>query len=111
MLCLEIALIRRYLNSFDKFEILSDVLRKLGMLKLRLSLSALRDLSFNFRYYLMQHKHALTKFLRCVKWERESESLVALQLLDKWSPIDVTDALELLSPRFKNPTGNALQVR
>ena len=53
----------------------------------------------------MQHKHALTKFLRCVKWERESESHVALQLLEKWSPIDVADALELLSPRFKNPTG------
>lgn len=53
----------------------------------------------------MQQKHALTKFLRCVKWERESESNVALQLLEKWAPIDVADALELLSPRFENTTG------
>ena len=55
----------------------------------------------------MQQKHALTKFLRCVKWERESESQLALQLIDKWAPIDVADALELLSPRFENPTGKS----
>ena len=53
----------------------------------------------------MQNKKALTKFLRCVKWERPQESSLALQLLEKWTPIGVADALELLSPRFQNPTG------
>uniref|UniRef100_H2YNJ3 Phosphatidylinositol 3-kinase catalytic subunit type 3 n=1 Tax=Ciona savignyi TaxID=51511 RepID=H2YNJ3_CIOSA len=63
------------------------------------------DLVWKFRYYLMHQKKALTKFLRCVTWERPQERSVALQMLEKWAPIDVVDALELLSPRFQNPTG------
>ncbi|CAK8675552.1 phosphatidylinositol 3-kinase catalytic subunit type 3-like [Clavelina lepadiformis] len=68
------------------------------------------DLVWKFRSYLKHQKKALTKFLRCVKWERAQERTVALQLLDKWAPIDATDALELLSPRFQNPTVRSYAV-
>jgi len=54
----------------------------------------------------MHQKKALTKFLRCVKWDRDPERSVALEMLEKWEPIDADDALELLSPRFRNPTGD-----
>uniref|UniRef100_H2YNJ1 Phosphatidylinositol 3-kinase catalytic subunit type 3 n=1 Tax=Ciona savignyi TaxID=51511 RepID=H2YNJ1_CIOSA len=69
------------------------------------------DLVWKFRYYLMHQKKALTKFLRCVTWERPQERSVALQMLEKWAPIDVVDALELLSPRFQNPTVRTYAVK
>nr|CAB3264878.1 phosphatidylinositol 3-kinase catalytic subunit type 3-like [Phallusia mammillata] len=69
------------------------------------------DLIWKFRYYLMHQKKALTKFLRCVKWERAPERTVALQLLDKWEEIDAADALELLTPRFQSPTVRRYAVK
>lgn len=69
------------------------------------------DLIWKFRYYLTNQKKALTKFLRCVKWERSAESKIALQLLEQWQPIDVIDALELLSPNFTNPTVRSYAVK
>jgi len=46
---------------------------------------------------------ALTKFLKSVNWKVPQEEKQALDLLNKWSPMDVDDALELLSPAFVNP--------
>jgi len=46
---------------------------------------------------------ALTKFLKSVNWKVAQEAKQALDLLNKWSPMDVDDALELLSPSFVNP--------
>ena len=46
---------------------------------------------------------ALTKFLKSVNWKVVQEAKQALDLLHKWSPMDVDDALELLSPVFENP--------
>ena len=46
---------------------------------------------------------ALTKFLKSVNWKVSQEAKQALDLLHKWSPMDVDDALELLSPVFENP--------
>ena len=46
---------------------------------------------------------ALTKFLKSVNWKVAQEAKQALDLLNKWSPMDVDDALELLSPAFVNP--------
>jgi len=46
---------------------------------------------------------ALTKFLKSVNWKVSQEAKQALDLLNKWSPMDVDDALELLSPAFVNP--------
>ena len=59
----------------------------------------------------MKHKQALTKFLRCVKWNRPQERACAIQLLEDWTPIDVADALQLLSRDFEEPTGEALTFR
>jgi len=46
---------------------------------------------------------ALTKFLKSVNWKVPQEAKQALDLLSRWSPMDVDDALELLSPVFVNP--------
>ncbi len=59
---------------------------------------------WKFRFYLTNQKQALTKFLKCVKWDVPHEEKQALDLLRRWSPVDVVDALELLSPHFKNQT-------
>ncbi|XP_078606868.1 phosphatidylinositol 3-kinase catalytic subunit type 3-like [Branchiostoma floridae x Branchiostoma japonicum] len=61
-----------------------------------------QDLVWKFRFYLTNQKKALTKFLKCVNWTLPQEAKQALELLYKWQPIDVDDALELLSPQFSN---------
>ncbi|XP_055837227.1 phosphatidylinositol 3-kinase catalytic subunit type 3 [Episyrphus balteatus] len=62
-----------------------------------------QDLLWKFRFYLSSHKKALTKFLKCINWQTPAEVLQALSLLAKWTPMDVEDALELLSPSFSHP--------
>lgn len=62
-----------------------------------------KDLLWQFRFYLSSQKKALTKFLKCVEWNEAHEAGQALDLMQKWSLIDVDDALELLSPHFTNP--------
>jgi len=51
----------------------------------------------------LRRVQALTKFLKSVNWKVPQEAKQALDLLNKWSPMDVDDALELLSPAFVNP--------
>nr|XP_014342623.1 PREDICTED: phosphatidylinositol 3-kinase catalytic subunit type 3 [Latimeria chalumnae] len=63
-----------------------------------------QDLVWKFRYYLTNQEKALTKFLKCVNWAMPQEAKQALELLWKWKPMDVEDALELLSSQFNNPT-------
>lgn len=63
-----------------------------------------QDLIWKFRFYLMNQKKALTKFLKCVKWDSQSEAKQAIDLLFKWELMDIEDALELLSPQFSHPT-------
>ncbi|XP_013404834.1 phosphatidylinositol 3-kinase catalytic subunit type 3 [Lingula anatina] len=62
-----------------------------------------QDLLWKFRFYLSEKKKALTKFLKCVKWDIPQEVKQALDLMQKWSPIDPEDALELLCPAFTYP--------
>ncbi|XP_017489554.1 PREDICTED: phosphatidylinositol 3-kinase catalytic subunit type 3, partial [Rhagoletis zephyria] len=62
-----------------------------------------QDLLWKFRFYLCSHRKALTKFLKCINWETQHEVMQALSLLAKWEPMDVEDALELLSPAFTHP--------
>ncbi|XP_028406868.1 phosphatidylinositol 3-kinase catalytic subunit type 3-like [Dendronephthya gigantea] len=62
-----------------------------------------KDLLWQFRFYLSSQKKALTKFLKCVEWNESHEAGQALDLMQKWSLIDVDDALELLSEQFTNP--------
>ncbi|KAM3938265.1 phosphatidylinositol 3-kinase catalytic subunit type 3 isoform 2-T2 [Leptodactylus fuscus] len=63
-----------------------------------------QDLVWKFRYYLTNQEKALTKFLKCVKWDLPQEVKQALELLGKWKPMDVEDSLELLSSHFTYPT-------
>ena len=61
-----------------------------------------RDLVWKFRHHLTRDKRALTKFVKSVNWSDNNESRQAVQLLPKWTEIDVDDALELLGPTFDN---------
>ncbi|XP_073151220.1 phosphatidylinositol 3-kinase, root isoform isoform X1 [Henckelia pumila] len=65
---------------------------------------------WKFRFSLMSEKRALTKFLRCVEWSDVQEAKQALELMGKWETIDVSDALELLSPVFESEEVRAYAV-
>lgn len=55
------------------------------------------------RYSLTSETRALTKFLKCVDWSDANEAQQAADLMQQWAMIDTADALELLSPDFRNP--------
>ena len=59
-----------------------------------------QDLLWRFRYYLAGNQKALCKFVKCVNWAAELEANPAMELISKWAPMDVEDALELLGPNF-----------
>ncbi|RAL08605.1 phosphatidylinositol 3-kinase VPS34 [Aspergillus homomorphus CBS 101889] len=61
-----------------------------------------KDLVWRFRYYLTREKRALTKFVKSVNWRDVGEARQAVEILPKWTEIDVDDALELLGPTFDN---------
>ncbi|KAL4988465.1 kinase-like domain-containing protein [Aspergillus falconensis] len=61
-----------------------------------------KDLVWRFRYYLTREKKALTKFVKSVNWRDVGEAHQAVEILPKWTDIDVDDALELLGPTFDN---------
>ncbi|XP_072965296.1 phosphatidylinositol 3-kinase, root isoform [Typha angustifolia] len=69
-----------------------------------------RQLLWKFRFSLMSEKKALTKFLRCVEWSDVQEAKQAVDLMGRWETIDVTDALELLSPVFESEDVRAYAV-
>lgn len=70
-----------------------------------------KDLVWKFRYHLTRDKRALTKFVKSVNWSDLSESKQAVQVLTKWSDVDVDDALELLGPTFDNAAVRAYAVK
>lgn len=70
-----------------------------------------KDLVWKFRYHLTRDKRALTKFVKSVNWSDQSESKQAVQVLGKWSDVDVDDALELLGPTFDNSAVRAYAVK
>ena len=69
-----------------------------------------KDLIWRFRHHLTRDKRALTKFVKSVSWQDQGEARQAVQLLPKWTEIDVDDALELLGPTFDNPAVRAYAV-
>jgi phosphatidylinositol 3-kinase len=69
-----------------------------------------KDLVWKFRHHLTRDKRALTKFVKSVNWQDQSESKQAVQILAKWTEVDVDDALELLGPNFDNPAVRAYAV-
>ncbi|KAK2592277.1 Phosphatidylinositol (PI) 3-kinase [Conoideocrella luteorostrata] len=68
------------------------------------------DLVWKFRYHLTRDKRAVTKFVKSVNWSDQSESKQAIQVLGRWTEIDVDDALELLGPTFDNPAVRSYAV-
>ncbi|KAK4453502.1 phosphatidylinositol 3-kinase catalytic subunit type 3 [Podospora aff. communis PSN243] len=69
-----------------------------------------KDLIWKFRYHLTRNKKALTKFVKSVSWQDSAESKQAVQVLAKWTDIDVDDALELLGPTVDNSSVRAFAV-
>ncbi|KAF2086545.1 phosphatidylinositol 3-kinase [Saccharata proteae CBS 121410] len=69
-----------------------------------------KDLIWKFRHHLSRDKRALTKLVKSVAWNDQNEVRQAVQLLPKWTEIDVDDALELLGPTFDNPAVRAYAV-
>lgn len=69
-----------------------------------------KDLVWKFRHHLTRDKRALTKFVKSVNWHDPSESKQAVQILAKWTEVDVDDALELLGPTFDNQAVRAYAV-
>lgn len=63
-----------------------------------------QDLIWKFRFYLSNQKKASVKFLECVNWKVTGEARQALDLLGQWAPMDVEDALRLLSSAFQHPS-------
>uniref|UniRef100_A0A6B2KYB6 phosphatidylinositol 3-kinase n=1 Tax=Arcella intermedia TaxID=1963864 RepID=A0A6B2KYB6_9EUKA len=63
-----------------------------------------QELIWKFRFYLRANKKALTKFLKAIDWNKPFEEKEALKLMEEWAPIDVDDALELLSSLFRENT-------
>jgi phosphatidylinositol 3-kinase len=53
-----------------------------------------------FRFYLRSNRKALTKFVRSIEWTHQWQAEEALMLMTQWEPIDIEDALELLSQNF-----------
>lgn len=69
-----------------------------------------KDLIWRFRHHLIKNKRALTKFVKSVNWQDAGEAKQAVQLLTKWTEVDVDDAIELLGPDFDNPAVRAYAV-
>ncbi|KAI5292533.1 Phosphatidylinositol (PI) 3-kinase [Ascosphaera acerosa] len=69
-----------------------------------------KDVIWRFRYHLTRDKRALTKFVKSVNWQDVGEARQAVEILSKWTEIDVDDALELLGPTFGNPDVRAYAV-
>ncbi|KAJ0272211.1 hypothetical protein COL940_010567 [Colletotrichum noveboracense] len=69
-----------------------------------------KDLIWKFRYHLTRDKRAVTKFVKSVNWQDHSEAKQAVQVLGRWTQIEVDDALELLGPTFDNQAVRAYAV-
>ena len=69
-----------------------------------------KDEVWRFRHHLTRDKRALTKLVKSVNWNEQTESRQAISFLPKWAEIDVDDALELLGPGVRNPAVRAYAV-
>ncbi|CAK7242909.1 MAG: Phosphatidylinositol (PI) 3-kinase [Sporothrix thermara] len=69
-----------------------------------------KDLVWKFRYHLTREKKAVTKFVKSVNWQDAAEARQAVQVLGRWTNIDVDDALELLGPTFDHRAVRAYAV-
>lgn len=86
-----------------------DINRIIDSPEKKLSLQE-KQLLWKYRFSLVDNKRALTKFLRVVDWGDGGESRQAVQLMKEWTPIDIADALELLSKFFTNTSVRSYAV-
>jgi phosphatidylinositol 3-kinase len=71
-----------------------------------------KDLLWRFRFSLVDHRQACSKFLLAVDWTVDSEVVQAAELLEQWrkrSPIAVTDALKLLGKNVAFSTNSLVR--
>eukprot|EP00357_Protocruzia_adherens_P026599 CAMPEP_0115033322 /NCGR_PEP_ID=MMETSP0216-20121206/39783_1 /TAXON_ID=223996 /ORGANISM="Protocruzia adherens, Strain Boccale" /LENGTH=629 /DNA_ID=CAMNT_0002411587 /DNA_START=249 /DNA_END=2134 /DNA_ORIENTATION=+ len=83
--------------SGQEFRRLQDIITKPDFISLS---EDDKFLLWRYRYSLLDKKDALTKFLHAVNWEKTKEEDEAISLLVKWVPIELSDALHLLSAYF-----------
>lgn len=69
-----------------------------------------KDIMWQYRHHLLRDKRALTKFMKSTDWSKPFEAHQAIQMLPRWTEIDVDHALELLGPVINNPTVRAYAV-
>ncbi|WFD29728.1 phosphatidylinositol 3-kinase [Malassezia sp. CBS 17886] len=70
----------------------------------RVLTAAEKDLIWSFRFYLSRFSNALTKFLKSTVWSDLLEARQATEvLLPIWAEPELSDALELLGPSFRDP--------
>ena len=70
------------------------------------------DLVWSYRFYLTRDPKGLTKFLKSVVWSDAYESRQATEvLLPMWAEAEMSDALELLGPAFRDLRVRAYAVR
>ncbi|EME45399.1 hypothetical protein DOTSEDRAFT_170772 [Dothistroma septosporum NZE10] len=69
-----------------------------------------KDEVWRFRHHLTRDKRALTKLVKSVNWNEQTESRQAIALLPKWAEIDIDDALELLGKGVRNTIVRAYAV-
>ena len=63
-----------------------------------------KELLWKFRYTLTVERRALSKFCLCVDWDDEQERKLAIVVMQMWTPIQVDDALKLLSAEVNDQT-------
>lgn len=74
--------------------------------------SAEKDLIWSFRFHLTRYPKGLTKFLKSVVWSDPDETRQATDvLLPMWAEPELSDALELLGPWFRDLRVRAYAVR
>ena len=69
-----------------------------------------KDLLWTFRRHLSRDKRALTKVVKATDWSSVKEANALIDLIPRWSEIDVDSALELLGPTVTNPVVRAYAV-
>ncbi|WFC94074.1 phosphatidylinositol 3-kinase [Malassezia brasiliensis] len=88
---------------------LNDILLYPSTRKLK---SAEKDLIWSFRFHLTRYPKGLTKFLKSVVWSDPDETRQATDvLLPMWAEPELSDALELLGPWFRDLRVRAYAVR
>ncbi|KAH3763765.1 phosphatidylinositol 3-kinase [Pelomyxa schiedti] len=59
-----------------------------------------QDLLWKLSQHLTKNKKALTKFLLSVDWSSDEEVKHAVSLIEEWEPVEIDDAITLLSNKY-----------